>query len=131
MAKHIPQVTMISYGIYEPWDRKTIPKLIKFATEIPVALNHEFGYVLHIRKGKNSLLDYTMEHPSFKDGNGHKAAPFTGEQYVKQNDYQFFLGDTFWEPLRDKAGRWELVTRLDGKEVARKVFNMIYSTDGA
>ena len=126
MAKQSPLVTMVSYGLYEPWDRKSIPKLIRFTTEIPVALGHEFGYVLRIQKAKNSLIDFTMEHPSFKDDKGRKAAPFTGEQYVKQNDYLFFLGDTFWEPLWDKAGRWELVTRLDGREVARKAFEMVF-----
>jgi hypothetical protein len=125
MAKKQASVDMISYGIYEPWDRKGIPKLIQFTQTIPVALDREFGYVLRIQKAKNSLIDFTIDHPPFKDAKGRKAAPFTGEQYVKQNDFQFFLGDTFWEPLEDKVGPWELVTRLDGKEVARMTFQMV------
>ncbi|MGL5620304.1 MAG: DUF3859 domain-containing protein, partial [Tannerellaceae bacterium] len=40
------------------------------------------------------------------------------------NDWQFFLGDTVWAPIEDKVGTWTLITYLDGKEIARKSFEV-------
>ena len=129
MSKNKAIVDMVSYGIYQSWDRKTVPKLSKFTTDIPVGLSCEFGYLLRIQKARGAKIDFTMHHPRFLDESGRRAAPFHGELYVKNNDYRFFLGDTFWEPLADKVGLWELVTRLDGLEVARKTFNMYLEED--
>jgi hypothetical protein len=124
MPKKKVSVNMISYGLYEAWDRKHIPKLIRFTKTIPVALGHEFGYVLRFLNAKNQRISFTIFHPDFQNSRGQKAPPFTGEQYVKSNDYLFFLGDTFWEPLQDKTGVWELVTKLEGNNVANMCFDM-------
>lgn len=127
MAKKRLEVEMISFGLYEPFVRKNLPKLIHFTTDIPVDPVHEFGYILRIRGAKGRRLKFRIEHPEFRDEHGRKAAPFSGEEIINKNDYRFFLGDTFWEPLFNKAGFWELITWIDGQEVAKKGFNMIYN----
>jgi hypothetical protein len=131
MAKRKLDVEMVSFGLYEPFNRKKLPRLIQFTKEIPVDLDHEFGYILRIRGGKSLKLKFKIDHPEFRDEKGQKAAPFTGEEIINKNDYQFFLGDTFWEPLHNKAGFWELTTWIDGKEVARKGFNMTHSLESS
>jgi hypothetical protein len=126
MAKRRLIVEMESFGLFEPFDRKKLPKLVRFTEEIPVDLAHEFGYLLRIRGAKGKKLKFRIDHPEFRDDQGRKAPPFTGEEIINKNDYRFFLGDTFWEPLENKAGFWELTTWIDGNEVARKGFNMVY-----
>jgi hypothetical protein len=126
MPKRKPQVELYSYGIYEPWDRssKAIPKLKQITTAIPVMPEIEFGYVLKIMKAKGSVLSFTINHPSFHDEDGVLASPFEGEEFINSNEWSFYLGDTVWPPYEDKAGEWELIARLDGKEIARKTFNL-------
>jgi hypothetical protein len=48
--------------------------------------------------------------------------PFEGQVLIHSNDWDFFLGDTVWEPYNDKAGEWILITKLQNKEIARKKF---------
>ncbi|PWE01354.1 DUF3859 domain-containing protein [Marinilabilia rubra] len=121
-----PQVELYSYGIYSAWDRtsKDLPKLQEITTEIPVTPEVEFGYVLKIKGGKGEVLDFEIVHPPFPDSNGNPAPPFTGQVVINSNDWEFFLGDTVWEPYENKAGDWILVTRLQGKEVARKTLRL-------
>lgn len=121
-----PEIELYSYGIYSSWDRKSrdLPKLQKITTEIPVFPDVEFGYVLKIKGGKGEVLEFTINHPSFFDKDGKIAPPFSGEVVINSNDWEFFLGDTVWEPYEDKAGKWELITRLRGKEIARKEFRL-------
>lgn len=117
---------MESYGLYSPHTSgKEIPSILKFSDEIPVSLDVEFGYVLRIKKGKGKKIAFKIDHPPFKTQDGTKAKPFVGELYVRSNDFRFFLGDTFWEPLDDKRGRWVLTTWLDDKEVAKKTLIMV------
>ena len=125
MAKKI-EINIESYGLYSPHTgKKEIPSIIKFTDTIPVGLDIEFGYVLRIKKAKGKKITFKIEHPSFKNENGDKAKPFTGELYVRSNDFRFFLGDTFWNPLQDKIGNWTLTTWLDNKEVAKKTLIMV------
>ncbi|WP_025006920.1 DUF3859 domain-containing protein [Marinilabilia salmonicolor] len=120
-----PEIELYSYGIYSSWDRKSrdLPKLKKISTEIPVFPDVEFGYVLKIKGGKGEVLEFTINHPPFFDKDG-KQLLFSGEVVINSNDWEFFLGDTVWEPYEDKAGKWELITRLRGKEIARKEFRL-------
>ncbi len=125
MAKKI-EINIESYGLYSPHTgKKEIPSIIKFTDTIPVGLDIEFGYVLRIKKAKGKKITFKIEHPPFKNENGDKAKPFTGELYVRSNDFRFFLGDTFWNPLQDKIGNWTLTTWLDNKEVAKKTLIMV------
>lgn len=127
MARKNPEVTLHSHGLYDGWDResKELPNLVKITTEIETALGIEFGYVLRIRNARNSKIVFCIEHPPFKDSSGQPAAPFTGELYVKTNDFRFFLGDTVWEPVEDKRGEWRLITWLDGEKVADKTLCLV------
>jgi hypothetical protein len=52
-------------------------------------------------------------------------APFTGEIYVRNNDWQFYLGDTLWEPIADKTGDWQMVVECAGNIIAEKTFSVL------
>ncbi|GAO29974.1 DUF3859 domain-containing protein [Geofilum rubicundum] len=126
MPKRRPEIELYSHGIYEPWNRtsKNLPKLRQITTQIPVEQDIEFGYVLKLKKAKGSILTFVIHHPPFLNDAGEPAPPFEGEETVPANDWSFFLGDTVWPPYEDKAGTWELITWLDGKEIARKQFEL-------
>ena len=127
MRKRKPVFEIYSFGEYSSWNResKDIPKILKFATEIEAEIGTEFGYVLHIKQGKGETLDFRIDHPPFKNSQGEIAPPFEGEEFIRTNDYQFYLGDCIWEPLEDKLGEWELTTYHNGTVVAQKVFKII------
>ena len=126
MAKRRPEFKMYSYGEYSTWNResKEIPKILEFTTEIEAKLGTEFGYVLHIKNGKGETIDFKIDHPPFKNENGKLVAPFTGEQFIRTNDFEFYLGDCVWEPLEDKLGTWELTTYYRGQVVAHKIITL-------
>lgn len=117
---------MLTYGIYTPWERgaKTLPKIIKHTKDIPAELDIEFGYTLLFRGAKGRTISFIIKHPPFCDEWGEVRPDFTGEEIINSNEWQFFLGDTVWLPIEDKCGEWELITMLDGKEVARMKFNL-------
>jgi len=131
MAKRKPEVRMASHGVYTPFKRDSdaLPKPIEITSTIPAKLGIEFGYTLIIRKARGALLTFRIEHPPFHDEPQHDDIfkPFEGEQYVRSNDYTFFLGDTFWEPLSNKVGTWTLTTWLDDERIARKAFDVVAS----
>ena len=114
MAKAKISWEMDSWGIYKNWDKssKVLPKIIKFTETIPARIGIEFGYVLKIKKAKGKKLYYCIEHPLFLDDKGNISPPFDGEIYVKSNDWDFYLGDSIWEPTHDKIGTWRLITKL-------------------
>ena len=127
MAKQKPDVKIESRGLYTPLDKdsKELPKLIRFTDEIPCDPGVEFGYILHIRKGRGLKLTFQIDHPPFSDSSGEIAPPFTGEEYVRSNDWKFFLGDTTWEPVADKAGDWRIRTWLDSDLVADRTLTLV------
>ena len=125
-GKRKPDVELYSYGIYSPWNRQSrdLPDLKEITTLIPVRPDVEFGYVLKIRGGKGYSLTYEIVHPPIRDENGEWMPPFTGEIIIPSNDWDFFLGDMVWKPFEEKAGQWLLITRIQGREVARKSFEL-------
>ncbi|QZE14045.1 DUF3859 domain-containing protein [Halosquirtibacter laminarini] len=127
MAKKKLEVEMYSYGEYTQWDRnsKTLPKLLDITNIIKSDIGTEFGYVLIIKKAKGKRLSFRIDHPPFRGEDGKVAAPFTGEYFIRSNNYQFFLGDSIWEPLKDKLGTWKLFTYIDGELVAHKELKII------
>ena len=129
-GKRKPEVELYSYGIYSPWDRQSrdLPELKAISTTIPVQPEVEFGYVLRIRGGKGYTLTYEINHPPIQDKNGEWMPSFTGDIIIPSNDWEFFLGDTVWEPFEEKAGQWILITRIQGREVARKSFELRLSS---
>ncbi len=122
MAKKKFRYELYSYGIYSRWDRQTkdLPKLIEITDRIPIKDDIEFGYVLKITGAKGKKLHFRIDHPPFKDAKGQTAPPFKGEYFINSNTYEFFLGDTVWEPYEDKAGEWRLYTWLEGELIADK-----------
>lgn len=126
MPKIAPAFSIKSYGLYTAWEResKDLPKIIKHTLDIPGEVGVEFGFILSVKKGKGEILDFCIEHPPFYDENGELMPPFVGTYFVNSNDFEFFLGDTIWEPVDDKKGTWTLMVSYKGKEVARKSFNI-------
>lgn len=122
MAKKKIESELYSYGIYTHWDRnsKSLPKLLKITSEIPLKLDIEFGYIIRIKGAKGKRIQFEIDHPPFLDEKGEIAAPFIGEYFIRSNDYEFFLGDTIWEPLHNKKGEWKITTWLDEEILIQK-----------
>jgi hypothetical protein len=122
MAKRKITAEIYSYGIYTSWDRgsRDLPKILEITDRIPITPDVEFGCLIRIKGAKGKTIQFRIDHPPFKDDSGNIAPPFEGEYFINSNDYEFFLGDTVWEPYEDKAGTWELSTFLDGKRLSYK-----------
>lgn len=117
---------MRSYGIYTQWNSaaKELPDLKEVTTDVPAVIDIEFGFVVQIHNAKNMQLDYCIDHPGILDKDGKRRAPFDGSVFVKSNEWDFYLGDTIWDPIQDKLGPWRMHVELAGKIVAEKTFNV-------
>ena len=126
MPKRRPVVKMTSHGIYTQWDSESrdLPRVIEFTKRIPARIDIEFGFVVNIKGAKNRQLNYCIFHPNIPDADGVTRPPFDGTVYVKTNDWNFFLGDTVWEPVADKVGPWRLTLTMDGAIIAEKTFEV-------
>ena len=127
MPKRKPIVKLDTYGIYRGWDAasKDLPKISEFTTVVEAIVDVEFGLVVNIKNAKNKQLEYCIDHPGILDDGGKLRAPFDGVVYVRSNDWNFYLGDTIWEPISDKLGDWRMTLELDGQIVADKTFEVI------
>ncbi|BFM20173.1 DUF3859 domain-containing protein [Gilvimarinus japonicus] len=127
MAKKKHQVKLKSWGIYTPWnsESKALPKLLKVTREIPCELDVEFGYIANIKKAKNKKLQYCIYHPDIPDENGTPLPPFSGEEFIRQNDWNFFIGDTIWAPIENKQGPWRITLAIEGELVADETFKLL------
>ena len=127
MAKRSPSVSERSYGLYQRWSgrRGDVPQLIAFQERIPARVGVEFGYVLHITGGHGTELEWRIEHPPFPGRDGKPSPAFTGSYHVRGNDFEFFLGDTVWEPWHNKCGPWTMITSIAGVEVARRTLLLV------
>jgi hypothetical protein len=126
MAKQKPEVRMRSFGIYSNWDSnsKLLPKIEEFTTRVRADIDVEFGFIVNVKRAKNQELDYCIFHPGILDADGNVRPPFDGTVYVKTNDWDFYLGDTIWEPVADKLGDWRMTLTLDGQVIADKTFEL-------
>jgi len=117
---------MRTYGVYARWDSKSkeLPRFRACTTRIRAEIDVEFGFVVNVKGAKNRELTYCIDHPGILDADGTTRAPFKGIVYVKTNDWDFYLGDTIWEPVSDKLGNWRMTLELDGKIVADKTFEL-------
>ena len=108
--KGLPEIEIISYGIYSKWDRASsaLPEFQELTDQIKAEVDIEFGMIVEIRKSKGTYLSWRIDHPPFKGENGKVLPAFEDSFRVKQNPYRFFLGDTLWEPLIDMLGEWKL-----------------------
>lgn len=126
MAKRKPEVRMRTYGIYTKWDSssKELPRFTDCTTRIRADIDVEFGFIVNVKGGKNQELAYCIDHPGILDADGVVRPPFTGVVYIKTNDWDFYLGDTIWEPVSDKLGKWRMTLELNGNVVADKTFEL-------
>jgi hypothetical protein len=126
MAKAKPITSMQSFGIYTQWDSssKDLPQIQSFTTKVPAKLNIEFGFIVNFKKAKGEKLRYCIYHPKIPDDEGVALPPFEGVEYVKDNDWDFYLGDTLWEPINTKTGDWRMTIELNGKIIADKTFTV-------
>ena len=124
MVKRKTAIRMRSFGIYTHWDAhsKELPKILEFTTTIPAVVDVEFGFIVNIKNAKNQPLEYCIYHPDIPDDQGNIRLPFDGTVYIQTNDWDFFLGDTIWEPVENKLGTWRLTLELDGQIIADKTF---------
>lgn len=127
MTKRKISWELYSYGIYSPWNKSSreIPKLLDITTLIPIQQDMEFGYLLKIKGAKGKTIEFIIEHPPMIDENSNTMPPFEGTCFIDSNDYEFFLGDTVWEPYAQMAGNWRLITKLEGKTIADKKLTLI------
>jgi hypothetical protein len=130
MPKRKPEIRMKSYGIYNQWDSdaKALPRIEQFTTTVPAVVDVEFGFVVNIKGAKNCELDFCIDHPGILDADGNRRPPFDGTVFVKTNDWNFYLGDTVWEPIADKIGTWTMTLDLKGKRIAEKSFQVHAAT---
>jgi hypothetical protein len=126
MVKQKPEIRMRTYGTYTKWDSnsKELPRFSQSTTRIRAELDVEFGFVVNVKRAKNEQLRYCIDHPGILDADGVKRPPFDGLVYVKTNDWDFYLGDTIWEPVADKLGNWRMTLELNGEIIADKTFEL-------
>lgn len=126
MSKLKHQVEIASYGIYESWQEKSkkLPKVKDFSTDVPAEIDVEFGMVVNFKKAKGEKIRYCIYHPDIPNEDGEIMPPFDGEEYVGNNNWDFYLGDTIWAPIENKLGDWRMTIELKGKVVAEKTFNL-------
>ena len=122
-----PEVSIKTWGIYSTWDRSSreLPKIIERTTTVEAVIDVEFGMVVNIVGAKNMPLDFCIDHPGIRDDQGKVRRPFDGTVFVKTNDWDFYLGDTIWEPVADKLGDWRMTLEMDGRLVAEKTFELV------
>ncbi|SMP43785.1 protein of unknown function [Neorhodopirellula lusitana] len=131
MAKRRREVRMRTFGIHSKWDStsKDLPRLVEPTTQVPAQVDIEFGFVVNIKNAKNSELEFCIDHPGILDDQGKRRPPFEGTVYVKSNDWNFYLGDTVWEPIDDKVGTWRMWLELDSEVIADKSFEVFSTND--
>ncbi|MDO6463244.1 DUF3859 domain-containing protein [Pseudoalteromonas carrageenovora] len=133
MAKSKPEVSIQSYGIYSTWysKSKALPQIEQFTTNVTAKLDVEFGLIVNIKKAKGEKLHFCIYHPDIPNEEGEVMAPFHGVEYVKDNDWHFYLGDTLWEPIENKLGDWRMTLTLNNKVIADKTFNIALEQQGS
>lgn len=131
MARIKPQFTLSSYGIYSSWDEKDkkLPKLKHITTEVSAELDIEFGVTINVKKAKGIKLNFCIYHPNILDEKGSIMPPFSGEVYVKNNNWDFYLGDTIWSPLGDKLGYWRMEIKYQDTIIVDKTFHILNEQD--
>jgi hypothetical protein len=126
MVKRKAEIRIRTYGICTPWnpDSKQLPKVVEVTTRVQAEIDVEFGLIINIKGAKNQQLHYCIDHPGIRDSEGQVRQPFEGDVYIRKNDWDFYLGDTIWEPIEDKIGPWRMYVELQGKVIAEKTFDV-------
>ncbi len=127
MPRKTPDIKLISRGLYTPFHRagEDLPRLIEATRSVPASLDSEFGCIIEVRGGRGLTLAFTIEHPSFVDEKGETVPTFEGEFFIDANEYRMFVGDTLWEPLADKVGRWTIRVFIEKQAVIEEWFDVV------
>ena len=104
--------------------RNSCPESLSSPRACLPKIDVEFGMVVNIKGAKNQELSYCIDHPGILDADGNRRAPFDGTVFVKTNDWDFYLGDTIWDPINDKLGSWRMALELKNQVIAEKVFEL-------
>lgn len=80
--------------------------------------------LLILKKPKEKSYINCIYHPDIPDNDGKVMLPFDGIEYVKDNNWDFYLGDTLWAPIENKVGDWRMTLELKGKIIADKTFKV-------
>lgn len=125
-SKNKVEAEIVSWGLYDGWDPGSdeLPTIREFTTDVPARLGVEFGFIVQIRRARGLPIRCVIDHPPFPGADGQPAPPFEDIVYVRANTYNFFLGDTLWDPIDDKLGPWRLTVYLDAKILADKTFHV-------
>lgn len=120
--KPLPIVNVVSFGCYSAWNKedKDLPALISLTDRISAQNGVEFGMTVEISKAKGRYIQYSIEHPPFRDSSGQVAPTFTGEHQIRSNPARFFLGDAVEDPVEDKKGDWVFKILMDDRLLAEK-----------
>lgn len=126
MAKRRPEIRIRTFGIYTKWQSsaRKLPQIAEVTTRVCAEVDVEFGFVVNVKGAKNQKLSYCIDHPGILDADGNCRLPFEGFVYVKSNDWDFYLGDTIWEPIDDKLGPWRMTVKLDEQTFAEKTIEL-------
>lgn len=126
MAKTIIQSSITSFGIYDTWNEnsKDLPKITKFTTDVPAEIGIEFGFIINIKKGKGKKITFCIYHPNIPDKSGNVMPPFSDDVYIRDNNWNFYLGDTIWAPISNKMGDWRMTIECEGQIIADKTFSV-------
>ncbi len=132
MAKRSVVVDMTSYGIYSTWDSKSkaLPKIQEFTTTVDAEIDVEFGYILNIKKAKGEKIRYCIYHRTSPPTKAKYLNRSMAEEYVGNNDWDFYLGDTIWAPVSNKLGKWRMTVELKGNIIADKTFDLVAKDEG-
>ena len=120
--KPLPEIDIISYGVYtrREGETKALPKLLSLTQQIEATPDLEFGIIVEIKKARGRYLDFSIDHPPFKNEEGDIVPSFTGTFRVKYNPFRFFLGETILDPIEDKCGEWKISIFLKEKLLTSK-----------
>lgn len=126
MAKAKFSSRIVSAGIYHGFDAasKELPKIKSFTRHVVAELDVEFGLIVNISKAKGQQITWRIEHPQLTDDDGEVMAPFEGQEFITDNDWQFYLGDCIWAPINDKGGDWRMTIELAGQLIVDETFDV-------
>jgi hypothetical protein len=126
MKKSKATFTIENFGIYKGFsaNSKTLPKLASCTQRVIAEVDVEFGLILRAKQAKGEVIHWCIDHPNICDKRGRPMAKFEGKEYIRNNDWQFYLGDTLWLPLEDKLGDWHMYFSFKGEVVVEKTFEV-------
>lgn len=128
MAKPKFETKILAVGLFDGFDEtnKKLPKIIEYTKHLIAEVDKEFGLIVNIKRAKGKTINWRIQHPGIVDELGEVRPPFQGSEFIKNNDWSFYLGDTLWEPLDDKGGDWRMTIELEGQLIADETFDVEY-----